>query len=72
MDDVVIGQIGRPDRKKQKAIKIEITGQLTRDEWLAFVECVTACVRKFPGKLKLTEKSYSIKVKKTRKVKKKG
>jgi hypothetical protein len=45
-DRPIIGQIGRPD--KRETIKYEIIGELTQDEWNEFIECLTACIKRFP------------------------
>lgn len=64
MDDPVIGQVGRADRKSEQAVKVEIVGQLKPKEWAELVAQLKQLVKRFPGKLKLRESKYSIKVKK--------
>lgn len=45
-DKPVIGQVGRTDR--DQTIKVEILGELKREEWQEFVDCLKACASRFP------------------------
>jgi hypothetical protein len=69
MDEPVIGQVGRSNRKRDEAAKIEIVGKLLPAEWEEFVACLKECIKRFPGKLTLRLATYSIKVKKVKKKK---
>lgn len=72
MDGPIIGQVGRADRKRNEAAKIEIVGQLKPKEWLEFIACLEECIKRFPGKLSISHARYSIKVRRARKRKKKA
>ena len=49
VDRPVIGQITRADVDSQS--KIEIIGQLTKEEWQDFYECIKACGKPYIGRL---------------------
>lgn len=69
MDEPVIGQLGRGDRKQDKAATIVVVGQLKPAEWEEFMACLKECIKRFPGKLKLQSKTYSVKIRKAKKKK---
>lgn len=63
-DRPVIGQIGRVTNGEQ--IKIEIIGELTRNQWNEFKECLERCCKKFPN-LTIREQRYGVAMKSVKK-----
>lgn len=64
-DGPVIGQVGLAGSKQ--TLKVEIIGELKPKEWAEFVECLRECLKRHPGKLKLVQRKYKVKMKSVRK-----
>jgi len=62
-DGPVLGQVGRMSKKHTQ--KIEILGELKPSEWAEFVECLKECAKRFPGKIRIIPKKYSVTIKKS-------
>ena len=49
VDRPIIGQIARTDALSQS--KIEVIGELTKNEWAEFFQCMKECVAPFGGRI---------------------
>ena len=49
VDRPIIGQIARTDALTQS--RIEVIGELTKNEWAEFFQCMKECVAPFAGRL---------------------
>jgi hypothetical protein len=55
VDRPIIGQIARTDALRQS--KIEVIGELTKNEWAEFFQCMKECVAPFGGRLAIRLRS---------------
>jgi hypothetical protein len=49
VDRPIIGQIARTDALAQS--RIEVIGELTKNEWAEFFQCMKECVAPFAGRI---------------------
>jgi hypothetical protein len=61
VDRPVVGQIARTDALSQS--KIEIIGELTKNEWAEFFQCMKDCVAPFTGRIAVRMRNNKTQIK---------